>query len=81
MKSGLEVMHSDKPPEERLMALFREAFQELPVILYLDDFEQNLERVLSGQSDADDVFAADSEVLPLVRGLLRGLLWAGERPA
>ncbi|MCP4346204.1 MAG: tetratricopeptide repeat protein [Desulfobacterales bacterium] len=77
VKSGLEVMHSDKPPEERLMALFREAFQELPVILYLDDFEQNLERVLSGQSDADDVFAADSEVLPLVRGLLRGLPWAG----
>ncbi|MCP4352574.1 MAG: tetratricopeptide repeat protein [Desulfobacterales bacterium] len=75
VKSGLEAIRSDHPPEERLMALFHDAFKELPVILYLDDFEQNLERVSSGQSDADDKFVVVPEALPLVRGLLRGFPW------
>ncbi|MGE0082932.1 MAG: tetratricopeptide repeat protein [Desulfococcaceae bacterium] len=75
ISSGLETLHSDRPPEERIMSLFRTAFQELPLILYLDDFEQNLER-MSSHADAEDGFVPDSEALPLVRGILRSLAWA-----
>ncbi len=78
IESGLEAVHGEDPPEERITALFRRAFQELPAIIYLDDFEQNLERVAGGPPDAEDVFIVkrDSDAMPLVRGLLKALPWA-----
>ncbi len=78
IQSGLEALHADSPPEERIAALFRQAFRELPAIVYLDDFEQNLERAVAGPSDEDDAFVVkrNSDALPLVRGLLRALPWA-----
>lgn len=72
--SGLETVNSDRPPEERITELFRTAFKDLPVIVYLDDFEQNLEP--SPHTDAEHSFVPDSESMPLIRGMLRSLHWA-----
>ncbi len=44
LRSGLDVLQAELDYPDKIKQLFREAFQELPTILVLDDFEQNLTR-------------------------------------
>ena len=43
VQSGLEVLKSDLEYEDKIKEFFRSAFLEMPVMIYLDDFEENLE--------------------------------------
>ncbi len=40
--AGLDILKQDIDIEDKLKALFRCAFEDMPMILYFDDFEQNL---------------------------------------
>jgi hypothetical protein len=69
--SGLAILKSeDLEFEEKIKSLFRTPFkEELPVLFYFDDFEQNLVRF----GDSHEV---DPDVLPIMVPLLRALDWA-----
>ncbi|MCP4349761.1 MAG: tetratricopeptide repeat protein [Desulfobacterales bacterium] len=70
VKSGLAVLKADLEYEDRIKALFRAAFREVPVIFCFDDFEQNLERY-------GDVYQMDARSLPVAAPILQALDWAG----
>jgi tetratricopeptide (TPR) repeat protein len=74
IQSGLAEIHSDKPPEEKIKSLFRNAFQELPCIIYLDDFEQNLE--YANNVSENELCQVKSEYLAIIRGLLKAIPWS-----
>ncbi len=71
VESGLAVLKADLEYEDRIKALFRAAFREVPVIFCFDDFEQNLERY-------GDVYQMDAESLPVAVPILQALDWAGD---
>ncbi|MCG6552870.1 MAG: tetratricopeptide repeat protein, partial [Candidatus Magnetominusculus sp. LBB02] len=64
------LLSTDKSYEAKIKALFRGIFRERPVLIYFDDFEQNLIRV------SDDKHVLKSEPLPCVRPFLEALQWA-----
>jgi len=71
VQSGLSEIYSDKNPEEKIEFLFSNSFQELPSIIYLEDFEQNLEHPEGAQDD--HLCHVKNEFLPIIRGLLKAL--------
>jgi hypothetical protein len=74
-ETALKILHGEKRPEERIEALFRQAFKDVPCIIYLDDFEKNLPDAGELSSEKQN-FTVIPESLPLVRSLLNALPWA-----
>ncbi|MBF0318672.1 MAG: CHAT domain-containing protein [Nitrospirae bacterium] len=70
VKSAKTLLSSDETYEDKIEGLFRGAFKERPVLIYFDDFEQNLKRV-------DDEYVLMPEPLEAVRPFLAALDWAG----
>ncbi|MBF0319803.1 MAG: CHAT domain-containing protein, partial [Nitrospirae bacterium] len=69
IESATKLLSSDKTYEAKIKGLFRGAFIEKPVLIYFDDFEQNLRRVGN-----DHVIMP--EPLEAVRPFLEALDWA-----
>jgi tetratricopeptide (TPR) repeat protein len=71
VQPGVEVLRSDLEYEDKIKELFRSAFLELPVMIYLDDFEQNLVQ-------RNGYWEVDSEVIPVLRPILQAMDWNEE---
>ncbi len=66
---GLGVIKSERDYEDKIKELFRTTFQQLPLMLYFDDFEKNL-------VNRGDYWEIMPEVIPIVRPLLQALDWS-----
>jgi tetratricopeptide (TPR) repeat protein len=67
--SGIQIMKSDIEPDEKIKHLFRTSFKEQPALLYLDDFEQNLER-------RGDEWYVKPDAIELMKTILTALDWS-----
>ena len=65
---GVAVIESDLTYEDKIKELFRTIFRKLPVMLYFDDFEDNL-------VNRGDYWEIKRAVLPLLRPLLQAIDW------
>ncbi|MGA1841058.1 MAG: tetratricopeptide repeat protein, partial [bacterium] len=65
---GLDVIKSDKTYEEKIKELFRNVFQRLSLMIYFDDFEQNL-------VNQGDYWEIRPDVIRIIRPLLQALDW------
>ena len=68
MQSGIEILNTDLNYQEKIKELFRKTFLELPVIIYLDGFEQNLIKM-------GDYWELEDEIKPVIRPLLQASDW------
>ncbi|OQX23614.1 MAG: hypothetical protein BWK80_25020 [Desulfobacteraceae bacterium IS3] len=66
---GLEILGQDIELQDKLKALFRRAFDDMLLILYFDDFEQNLET-------ANEPFILTSQALELFEPILTAHDWS-----
>ena len=71
MQSGIELLKADLDYEDRIKALFRSTFLKLPVMIYLDDFEQNLIKI-------GDCWELEDDIKPVLRPILQALDWNAE---
>ncbi|MBF0606841.1 MAG: CHAT domain-containing protein [Magnetococcales bacterium] len=72
-RCGLEIMKADIPYEDKLKDLFRGVFKnEIPTIIYFDDFEQNLDR-------HDNEYHVKDEIKAVIRPFLEAFDWAEGR--
>jgi hypothetical protein len=67
-KDGLAIIKSDLTYEDKIKELFRTIFRKLPVMLYFDDFEDNL----VNRGDCREI---KRTVIPLLRPLLQAINW------
>lgn len=67
--SATALLSSDTTYEAKIKGLFRGAFKDMPVLIYFDDFEQNLKRV-------GDEYVLMPEPHEAVRPFLAALDWA-----
>ena len=65
IKSGTDILGSDREYEEKIKVLFHTTFKELPTILYFADFEQNLIR-------HGDIHQVRPEALEVLKPLFYG---------
>ena len=68
ISSGLEVLQSDLEFGDKIKELFRSTFTDYPLLLLLDDFEQNLIR------EADE-YHADPDCAEIITPFLSALGW------
>lgn len=68
---GLAIIKSDLTYEDKIKELFRTIFHKLPVMLYFDDFEDNL-------VNRGDYCEIKRAVIPLLRPLLQAINWHDE---
>ena len=71
IQSGIELLKADLDYEDRIKALFRSTFLKLPVMIYLDDFEQNLIKI-------GDCWELEDDIKPVLRPILQALDWNAE---
>ena len=67
-KRGLDILKQEKEYEDKIKAFFREIFPEMPVLIYFDDFEQNL-------AQAGEDWQVKPELVETVRPFLQALDW------
>ena len=65
IKSGTDILGSDREYEEKIKVLFHTTFKELPTVLYFDDFEKNLIR-------HGDIHQIKPEALEVLKPLFYG---------
>ncbi|MBF0320480.1 MAG: tetratricopeptide repeat protein [Nitrospirae bacterium] len=70
IESATKLLTSNKTYEAKIKGLFRCEFNDMPVLIYFDDFEQNLKRV-------GDEYVLMPEPFEAVRPFLVALDWAG----
>ncbi|MBF0606176.1 MAG: tetratricopeptide repeat protein [Magnetococcales bacterium] len=69
-KDGLEILKSGDEYEDKIKALFRNVFKnEIPTIIYFDDFEQNLDR-------HGNEHYLKAEAVEIIRPFLDAVGWA-----
>jgi len=69
LNSGIAILNAEAEDQEKIRALFRQTFMEVPTLLYFDDFEQNLVR-------SGDKWYVDSESMEIIKPILVAIEWS-----